>query len=79
MIFDERDLHMHMMGADDEDVESILIENAKNNVWLTQDGRELNISDMSTSHIRSTLSVIGGDQFIADLYKDKFKRELERR
>jgi hypothetical protein len=60
--------------------ESHIVDMACNGVWNTRDGRVINIKDMETSHLKSTVKMLerkGDDMW--DLHIAKMKREIQKR
>lgn len=54
---------------------------ARKGIWETKDGRKIPVEEMTTSHIRNTISMLKRHN-VCDLWEawiQRFERELERR
>ena len=54
--------------------------NASRGLWITKDGRYLNVSEMKTSHIQNCIQMLERyDSSFKDIYVPMFKKELKKR
>ena len=54
--------------------------NASHGLWITKDGRYLNVSEMEISHIQNCIRMLErNDSPFKDIYIPMFKKELEKR
>lgn len=54
--------------------------NASHGLWITKDGRYLNVSEMEISHIQNCIRMLERyDSPFKDIYIPMFKKELEKR
>lgn len=54
--------------------------NFKNNIWTMGNGKEINIEDMETSHIKNCINMLKRNEHIVDLddlWIEKFETELD--
>lgn len=70
------------MAIDYEVYEGINIQRMKRGVWVMRGGTEINLSDMSASHIWNCIRMLERNEEkddIAQMWIDTFLEELERR
>ena len=63
------------------DLEAKIEHDALIGIWVTKDGREVPVSDMSDEHIKNSISMLKRNDY-CDLYLpwiDRFEKELEKR
>ena len=54
--------------------------NASHGLWITKDGRHLNVSEMETNHIQNCMRMLERyDSPFKDIYIPMFKKELKKR
>ena len=77
---------MQFMDWDDfnmwvESMEDSLVVLAEDGYWITADGDDIHISEMTTSHLFNALNFIRrkGDEFVLSLYEDQLREELNER
>ena len=65
----------------DPDGEEEVEELAEQGIWVTKDGEEISIKDMTAQHLVNALNFIRkkGDQFLLNLYEKQFEKEIHRR
>lgn len=63
------------------DLEAKIENDVSRGIWVTKDGREVHISNMSDEHIKNSISMLKRNDH-CDLYLpwiDRFEKELEKR